>query len=144
MNRRGITLFGIVALAALLAAGWFGWSYAQAMMAGAKVSEAQKDLKMLSGVVKRFLTIEGRTCETLLELEAKYLSTVRGLRDPWGKPYAIVPAEGYVYSNGPDRKHSADGADGSWDDDLYAWFLEEEAPAGESPAQTPPEEPATE
>lgn len=138
MNRRGVSLFPIVILIALIAGGWFAWPYIQGFISGTAKFQAEADLEKIVSQVKRHITIEGRTCENLLELEDKYLPTIREMRDPWGSKYGIVAADGYVFSKGPDRRHSADGADGSWDDDLYGWFIEEET--GSDSAETDSEE----
>lgn len=130
MNRRGVSLMAIIFVIAIIAGGWFAWPFVQDLISGTSKFQAESDLEKISGKVKRFITIEGRTCENLLELEDKYLPTIREMRDPWGSKYGIVALEGYVFSKGPDKKHSIDGADGSWDDDLYGWFIEEE-PAAE-------------
>ncbi len=110
MMRRGFTLIELLVVITILAilAG-AALPYVQNYVAESRIAKAKTDLEEIARALAIYETREGDYSKLdVTDLTGRYLN--KSPIDPWGSSYVVSPANGTVYSKGPDRADTGNGA----------------------------------
>ena len=91
----------------------------------AKKRKAEVDCETLCRAIEKYNSLEGAAVksEDMTELDKKYITNLKTMRDMWGNKYVHDPAARRVYSKGPDKKHdSSDPASKDNADDIFVTY----------------------